>query len=40
MENVQHMLDGESAAKNWSVATESYLMHATRTLFCIKMKNN
>lgn len=24
------MLDGESADRTWSVATESYLMHATR----------
>lgn len=30
MENVQRMLDGESADRTWSVATESYLMHATR----------
>lgn len=30
MENVQRVLDGESDAKNWSVATESYLMRATR----------
>ena len=29
-ENVQQMLDGENSEKNWSVATESYLMHATR----------
>ena len=30
MENVQRMLDGESADRTRSVATESYLMHATR----------
>jgi len=30
MENVEHLLSGENDERSWSVATESYLQHATR----------